>query len=126
MVGKGMDPRDAREESADCMMCLVVTGWSDSMLRDMVARYKKVILPEQSQLDMVRRGAERTLFDQMVDLMLKHQKEFPLTILHQSRADGQPKVQYLSVLRIRIRDPVLFYPRDPGWSNGRIRIWDPG
>jgi hypothetical protein len=32
------------------------------------------------------------------------------------------------VLRIRIRDPVLFYPRirirDPGWSNGRIR--DPG
>jgi hypothetical protein len=37
-----MDPRDAREESADCMMCLVVTGWSDSMLRDMVSRYKKV------------------------------------------------------------------------------------
>jgi hypothetical protein len=32
------------------------------------------------------------------------------------------------VLRIRIRDPVLFTPRirdpDPGWSNGRIRIRD--
>jgi hypothetical protein len=42
-AGKGMDPRDAREESADCMMCLVVTGWSDSMLRDMVSRYKKVL-----------------------------------------------------------------------------------
>jgi hypothetical protein len=26
----------------------------------------------------------------------------------------------------RIRDPVLFYPPDPGWSNGRIRIRDPG
>jgi hypothetical protein len=26
-----------------------------------------------------------------------------------------------AVLRIRIRDPVLFYPPDPGWSNGRIR-----
>jgi hypothetical protein len=38
-----MDPRDAREESADCMMCLVLTGWSDSMLRDMVSRYKKVL-----------------------------------------------------------------------------------
>jgi hypothetical protein len=25
---------------------------------------------------------------------------------------------------LRIRDPVLFYPPDPGWSNGRIR--DPG
>jgi hypothetical protein len=30
------------------------------------------------------------------------------------------------LLRIRIRDPVLFTPRirDPGWSNGRIRIRD--
>jgi hypothetical protein len=27
----------------------------------------------------------------------------------------------LTVLRIRIRDPVLFCPTDPGWSNGRIR-----
>jgi hypothetical protein len=28
---------------------------------------------------------------------------------------------------LRIRDPVLFYPpwiRDPGWSNGQIRIRD--
>jgi hypothetical protein len=24
----------------------------------------------------------------------------------------------------RIRDPVLFYPSDPGWSHGRIRIRD--
>jgi hypothetical protein len=24
----------------------------------------------------------------------------------------------------RIRDPVLFYPPDPGWSNGRIWIRD--
>jgi hypothetical protein len=29
-----------------------------------------------------------------------------------------------AVLRIRIRDPVVFYPPDPGWSNGRIRIRD--
>jgi hypothetical protein len=33
-------------------------------------------------------------------------------------------IVYRSVLRIR--DPVLFYPPDPGWSNGRIRIRDPG
>ena len=88
-----MDPRDAREEAADCMMCLVVSGWSDSMLRDMVSRYKKVILPEQSQLDATRTGAERTLFDQMVEMMMNHQKEFPLTILQQTRSDSQPKVE---------------------------------
>ena len=26
LMGKGLDPREAREESSDCMMCLVVTG----------------------------------------------------------------------------------------------------
>jgi hypothetical protein len=31
---------------------------------------------------------------------------------------------YFTVLQIRIRDPVLFYPPDPGWSTGRIRIRD--
>jgi hypothetical protein len=30
----------------------------------------------------------------------------------------------LSMAVLRIRDPVLFYPRDLGWSNGRIRIRD--
>jgi hypothetical protein len=32
--------------------------------------------------------------------------------------------QCTAVLRIRIRDPELFYPPDPGWSNGRTRIRD--
>ena len=38
LISKGMHARDAREESADCMMCLVVSGWSDNMLKDMVER----------------------------------------------------------------------------------------
>jgi hypothetical protein len=29
-----------------------------------------------------------------------------------------------AMLQIRIRDSVLFWPRDPGWK--KIRIWDPG
>jgi hypothetical protein len=94
-----MDPRDAREEAADCMMCLVVVGWSDSMLRDMVTRYKKVLLPEQSQLDATRTGSERTLFDQMVELMMKHQHEFPLAILQQTRSDPQHKVGLICWVR---------------------------
>ena len=38
LIGKGLHARDTREESADCMMCLVVSGWSDNMLKDMVER----------------------------------------------------------------------------------------
>ncbi len=53
-----------------------------------------MILPEQSQLEVVRKGSERTLFDQMVELMMKHQQEFPLSILHQTRSDSQPKVRH--------------------------------
>merc|ERR1711963_122894 len=61
LVGKGMDHRDAREQASESMMCFVVANFSDMMLRDMVQRYRKVILPEQSQLEVTRYGPDRTL-----------------------------------------------------------------
>ena len=59
LVGKCID-------HSESMMCFVVANFSDMMLRDMVQRYKKVILPEQNQLEVTRYGTNRTLFDQLV------------------------------------------------------------
>ena len=38
LVGKGMDPREAREQAGDSIMCFVVANFSDMMLRDMISR----------------------------------------------------------------------------------------
>ena len=38
LVGKGVDPREAREQAGDSIMCFVVANFSDQMLRDMVSR----------------------------------------------------------------------------------------
>merc|ERR1719225_2043690 len=84
-----MDHRDAREQASESMMCFVVANFSDMMLRDMVQRYRKVILPEQSQLEVTRYGQDRTLFDQIVDKLLKHQAEFPLSILQEVRREEE-------------------------------------
>ena len=75
LVGKGMDTRDARDQARDSIMCFMVANFSDMMLRVMLSRwviiviiktrsllcsfairYKKVILPEQSELDVNRYG----------------------------------------------------------------------
>ena len=75
LVGKGMDTRDARDQAGDSIMCFMVANFSDMMLRVMLSRwviiviiktrsllcsfairYKKVILPEQSELDVNRYG----------------------------------------------------------------------
>ena len=40
-----------------------------------------MILPEQSQLEVLRSKHEQTLYDQLVNRVLKHQAEFPLFII---------------------------------------------
>ena len=40
-----------------------------------------MILPEQSQLEVLRSKHEQTLYDQLVNRVLKHQAEFPLSII---------------------------------------------
>ena len=78
LVGKCVD-------HGESMMCSVVANFSGLMLRDMVQRYKKVILPEQNQLEVTRYGTDRTLFDQIVYKLLKHQAKLPLFILQKVR-----------------------------------------
>ena len=114
LMGKGLDPRDARDEAANCMMCLVVTGWSDSMLREMVTRFKKTILPEQNALEDRRTGSDRTLFDQMVDLMLKHQAEFPWAVMQQIEQEDNPKEALLKRVRNIVERMLKFYMRGCG------------
>eukprot|EP00088_Acartia_fossae_P005675 TRINITY_DN1255_c0_g2_i2.p1 TRINITY_DN1255_c0_g2~~TRINITY_DN1255_c0_g2_i2.p1 ORF type:complete len:1840 (-),score=597.38 TRINITY_DN1255_c0_g2_i2:454-5973(-) len=114
LMGKGVDARDAREESADCMMCLVVSGWSDDMLKEMVSRSKKVILPEQSALEEKRTGPNRTLFDQMVDLMLRHKQAFPTAILEASQREEDPTEAMLKRVRNIIERMLKFYMKACG------------
>jgi hypothetical protein len=39
----------------------------------------------------------------MVELMMKHQQEFPLSILHQTRSDSQPKVRHTVDQMVELR-----------------------
>jgi len=114
LVGKGMDHRDAREQASESMMCFVVANFSDMMLRDMVQRYRKVILPEQSQLEVTRYGLDRTLFDQIVDKLLKHQAEFPLSILQEVRREEDWKSALLKKMRNIVERMLKFYMRGLG------------
>ena len=50
LVGRGVDQRDAREQAGDSMMCLVVADFEDAMLRQLVDRWKKVIVHIKSNL----------------------------------------------------------------------------
>eukprot|EP00092_Neocalanus_flemingeri_P004867 GFUD01005237.1.p1 GENE.GFUD01005237.1~~GFUD01005237.1.p1 ORF type:complete len:1554 (+),score=557.90 GFUD01005237.1:650-4663(+) len=114
LVGKGVDHRDAREQASESMMCFVVANFSDMMLRDMVQRYRKVILPEQSQLEVTRYGPDRTLFDQIVDKLLKHQAEFPLSILQEVRREDDWQVALLKKMRNIVERMLKFYMRGLG------------
>jgi len=114
LVGKGVDHRDAREQASESMMCFVVANFSDMMLRDMVQRYRKVILPEQSQLEVTRYGPDRTLFDQIVDKLLKHQAEFPLSILQEVRREEDWQAALLKKMRNIVERMLKFYMRGLG------------
>jgi len=114
LVGKGVDPREARDQAGDSIMCFVVANFSDMMLRDMVSRYKKVILPEQSELENNRRGQDRTLYDQIVDKLMKHQSEFPLSILQEARREDDWKAALQKKMRNFVERMLKFYMRGLG------------
>ena len=99
LVGKGVDHRDAREQASESMMCFMVANFSDIMLRIMVQRYRKVILPEHGQFEVTRYRVDGTLFDQLVDKLLKHQAEFPLSILQEVRREDDWQIVLLKKLR---------------------------
>merc|ERR1719495_1724911 len=109
VVGKGVDPREARDQAGDSIMCFVVANFSDMMLRDMISRYKKVILPEQSELESTRKGHERTLYDQIVDKLMKHHSEFPLSILQEARREDDWKVALQKKMRNFVERMLKFY-----------------
>merc|ERR1711892_1383865 len=109
LVGKGVDHRDAREQASESMMCFVVANFSDMMQRD-----RKVILPEQSQLEVSRYGPDRTLFDQIVDKLLKHQAEFPLSILQEVRREDDWQSALLKKMRNIVERMLKFYMRGLG------------
>merc|ERR1719410_1597820 len=114
LVGKGVDPRDARDQAGDSIMCFVVANFSDLMLKEMISRWKKVILPEQSELETARRGPERTLYDQIVDKLMKHHTEFPLSILQEVRREDDWKVALQKKMRNFVERMLKFYMRGLG------------
>ena len=114
LVGRGVDPRDARDQAGDSIMCFVVANFSDMMLKDMISRYRKVILPEQHELEVTRRGQERTLYDQIVDKLMKHHGEFPLSILQEVRQEQDWKSALLKKMRNISERMLKFYMRGLG------------
>ena len=77
-------------------------------------RYKKVILPEQSELEVARYGQERTLYDQIVDKLMKHHTEFPLSILQEVRREDDWKVALQKKMRNFVERMLKFYMRGLG------------
>ena len=114
LVGRGVDPRDARDQAGDSIMCFVVANFSDMMLKDMIARYKKVILPEQHELEVNRTRNDRTLYDQIVDKLMKHHGEFPLSILQEVRQEQDWKAALLKKMRNFTERMLKFYMRGLG------------
>ena len=114
LVGRGVDQRDAREQAGDSMMCLVVADFNDASLRYMVEKWKKVILPEQSQLEVTRARADQTLYDQLVTKLLKYQAEFPLSIIQEVQAEADPQAALTRRVRGLVERVLKFYMRGLG------------
>ena len=84
------------------------------MLREMVTRFKKTILPEQAALAEKRTGSARTLYDQMVELMLKHTIEFPWAITKKTEDDPNPEEAMEKKVRNIVERMLKFYMRGCG------------
>merc|ERR1719328_915276 len=96
------------------MMCLVVADFNDASLRYMVDKWKKVILPEQSQLEVSRPRHEQTLYDQLVAKILKHRSEFPLAIIQEVQAEADPNAALTHKVRNIVERVLRFYMRGLG------------
>jgi len=117
-VRRGIDPRDAREQASESMMCFVVANFTDTMLRHMVTSWKGEILPDQSQLEVSRSGKEMTLYDQIVSKLLKHQSEFPLSIIQEVKSEPDWKGALLKKMRNIVERMLKFYLKGLGKLGG--------
>ena len=72
-------------------------------------RSEKTILPEQSQLDEKRSGSSKTLFDQMVDFMNRHKKQFPIAIHDAAHKEEDPEQALLKRIRNIVERMLKFY-----------------
>ena len=79
-----------------------------------IFRYKKVILPEQSELENTRHGQDRTLYDQIVDKLIKHSSEFPLSILQEVKREQDWKLALQKKMRNFVERMLKFYMRGLG------------
>jgi len=98
-VGKH-EQRAAWNQSQDYVMCLVVAGYNDSNMRDTVGRYVGTVLPERHSRHLVRIGSEMTLFDLVVAKLLRHQAEFPLSMIQ----EAQTSDDWQETLSAKVRD----------------------
>lgn len=98
-VGK-QEQRSAWNMAQDYVMCLVVAGYNDSNMRETVGRYVGTVLPERHSRDLVRIGSEMTLFDLVVAKLLRHQVEFPLSMIQ----EAQTSDDWQETLSAKVRD----------------------
>jgi len=114
LVRRGVEPREAREQASESMMCFVVANFTDTMLRHMVTTWKGEILPDQSQLEVTRSGKDMTLYDQIVAKLLKHQSEFPLSIIQEVKSEPDWKGALLKKMRNIVERMLKFYLKGLG------------
>ena len=84
------------------------------MLKEMVSKYTKTILPEQSQLEEKRTGKDKTLFDKMVELMLNKKGDFPKNIVAAIKKEDNPDEAMLKRIRNIVERMLKFYMKGCG------------
>ena len=72
-------------------------------------RSKKTLLPEQSQLEEKRSGSNKTLFDQMVEYMNRHKKQFPTAIHDAAHKEEDPELSLQKRIRNIVERMLKFY-----------------
>lgn len=114
LLGGQVEKGKAWTEAQDSIMLFVVASYSDSILRDMVGRCSGTILPDRPNIDDKREGSERTLFDQIVDKLMKYQKQFPIGFIQEAQAETDWKDALLKKIRDIVRRTLMFYMRGCG------------
>ena len=123
LMTEGLDMRAARELAEANVMCFVTANFTDIGLKEIILNCKKVFLPEQSELETTRRGSERTLYDEIVDKLMKHQAKLPLSIRQEVSQEPAPLRAMLMLKKMRscTETMLTFYMSTLGCSNRRFQ-----
>ena len=124
LMAEGLGTGVARELAEANVMCFVSANFTDSILKDMILSCKKVFLPKQSELETTRRGPERTLYDRIVDKLMKHQAELPLSIREEVSQEPAPLQAMLKKMRSCTETMLTFYMSTLGLgcNNRRFQV----